>query len=143
MSNNAKNDVKAVMIIDEGLPTGLIANTAAILGVTLGKRAPEYVGHDVTDASGRTHHGIITIPVPVLRADAGSLQALRRSLFSEECRDLTVIDFSDVAQGCRAYDEYTLLTAQTEECEHTYLGVAIFGDKKKVNKLTGSMPLLR
>lgn len=143
MSNNTKNDIKAVMVIDGELPTGLIANTAAILGFTLGKRAPEYVGHDVTDASGLTHLGIITIPVPVLKMDRERLQGLRRTLFSEEYSDLDVIDFSDVAQSCMAYDEYAKLTAQTEEREHTYLGVAIFGDKKKVNKLTGSMPLLR
>ena len=30
---------KCVMIIDENLPLGLIANTAAILGITLGKKA--------------------------------------------------------------------------------------------------------
>ena len=31
---------KCVMILDERLPVGLIANTAAILGITLGKMRP-------------------------------------------------------------------------------------------------------
>lgn len=136
-------DSKAVIIIDGELPAGLIANTAAILGVTLGKRVPECVGHDVTDASGHVHPGIITIPVPILKGDREHLQNLRRTLFSENYADLEVVDFSDVAQGCKTYDKYTELAAGTEETKHTYLGVAIFGDKKKVNKLTGSMPLLR
>ena len=34
------NDEKCVMVIDESLPRGLIANTAAILGITLGKNIP-------------------------------------------------------------------------------------------------------
>ena len=41
---------KCVMIIDETLPLGIIANTAAILGITLGKELPEVVGCDVTSA---------------------------------------------------------------------------------------------
>lgn len=134
---------KAVIVIDEGLPAGLIANTAAILGVTLGKRVPECVGHDVTDASGHVHTGIITIPIPILKGGREELRILRRALFSENYADLEVVDFSDVAQGCKTYDKYAELAAGTDETKHNYLGVAIFGDKKKVNKLTGSMSLLR
>ncbi|WP_306701349.1 DUF2000 family protein, partial [Streptobacillus moniliformis] len=32
------------MVIDENLPMGIISNTAAIMGITLGKHAPETVG---------------------------------------------------------------------------------------------------
>ncbi|MCT8193054.1 DUF2000 domain-containing protein, partial [Pseudomonas monteilii] len=38
------NQEKCVMIIDEQLPIGLVANTAAILGATLGKLFPEGIG---------------------------------------------------------------------------------------------------
>ena len=54
---------KCVMVIDENLPLGIIANTAAIMGITLGKQMPEF-------------------------------------------SDLTVVDFSDLAQGCKTYDEF-------------------------------------
>lgn len=43
---------KCVMIIDENLPLGIIANTAAIMGITLGREMPEVVGQNVTDQSG-------------------------------------------------------------------------------------------
>lgn len=43
---------KCVMIIDESLPLGIIANTAAIMGITLGKQMPEVVGEDVYDRKG-------------------------------------------------------------------------------------------
>ncbi len=50
---------KCVMVIDEQLPLGIIANTAAVMGITLGKAMPEVVGEDVRDESGHTHLGII------------------------------------------------------------------------------------
>ena len=87
------------VVYDEQLPLGIIANTAAVIGITLGKAMPEVVGADVRDESGHTHLGIIEFPVPILRGSPES-------------------------------------TLQ-------YFGVAVCGAKKKVNKLTGSLPLLR
>lgn len=56
---------KCVMVIDENLPLGIIANTAAIMGITLGKEMPEVVGANVTDQSGNEHLNIIEFPVPI------------------------------------------------------------------------------
>lgn len=44
---------KCVIIVDENLPLGIIANTAVILGITLGKSKPEAVGPDVTDQTAK------------------------------------------------------------------------------------------
>jgi hypothetical protein len=137
------NNKKCVMIIDSQLPIGVIANTSAILGATLGKHFPEQVGDDVTDATGKTHLGIITIPVAMLKGSKDGLKELRERLYGPEFSDLVVIDFSDVAQGCQVYSEYVAKAASVPEEDHTYLGIAIYGDKKKVNSLTGSLPLLR
>ena len=60
---------KCVMVIDENLPLGIIANTAAIMGITLGKEMPEVVGANVTDQSGNEHLGIIEFPVPILKTE--------------------------------------------------------------------------
>ena len=87
------------VVYDEELRIGIITNTAAVMGITLGKAMPEVVGADVRDESGHTHLGIIEFPVPILRGSPES-------------------------------------TLQ-------YFGVAVCGAKKKVNKLTGSLPLLR
>lgn len=87
------------VVYDEELPLRIIANTAAIMGITLGKAIPEVVGADVRDESGHTHLGIIEFPVPILRGSPES-------------------------------------TLQ-------YFGVAVCGAKNKVNKLPGSLPLLR
>jgi len=131
------------MIIDSELPIGVIANTSAILGVTLGKHIPNQVGEDVSDATHKTHLGIITIPISMLKGNKDMLKELRERLFAPEYSDLEVVDFSDVAQCCNVYSEYISKAALLPEQEYTYLGVAIYGEKKKVNKLTGFIPLLR
>ena len=134
---------KCVMVIDESLPLGMIANTAAIMGITLGKQMPEVVGADVTDRSGSEHLGIIEFPVPILRGTRSAIRRIRERLYQPDFQELTAVDFSDLAQGCRTYDEFTEKMSRVPESALQYLGVAICGPKKKVNKLTGSMPLLR
>lgn len=134
---------KCVMVIDEHLPLGIIANTAAIMGITLGKKMPEVVGADVYDKSENEHLGIIEFPVPILKGNAENIKTIREKLYAEEFSDLTVVDFSDLAQGCKTYDEFIEKMKDISEVDLNYFGVAICGSKKKVNKLTGSMPLLR
>ncbi|MBD5140344.1 MAG: DUF2000 domain-containing protein [Ruminococcus sp.] len=137
------DSTKCVMIIDERLPVGVIANTAAILGISLGKIFPEAVGTDVTDKSGNAHLGIIEFPVPVLKGSPELIREIRQRLYTKEFEDVAAVDFSETAQGCRTYDEFVKKIADTEEEKLLYLGIGIFGGKKKINKLTGSLPLLK
>lgn len=134
---------KCVVVVDEALPQGLIANTAAILGITLGRALPEAVGADVWDGSGILHPGIITFPVPILRGDAAALRALREALRTAPFSGLFAADFSDLAQGCKTYGEFQEKMAAAPEDGLRYLGIIVCGEKKLVNRLTGSLPLLR
>ncbi|MCM1049655.1 MAG: DUF2000 domain-containing protein [Clostridiales bacterium] len=134
---------KCVMVIDENLPLGIIANTAAIMGITLGKKMPEVVGVNVYDRTGKEHLGIIEFPVPILKGNANIIKAIREKLYKPEFSDLTVVDFSDLAQSCKTYMEFIEKMESTAETDLNYFGIAICGAKKKVNKLTGSMALLR
>lgn len=134
---------KCVMVIHEDLPAGVAANTAGILGMTLGKQLPEAVGPDVPDREGRRHLGIVAVPVPVLRADGETLRAIRERLYEPEFAGVTAVDFTDAAQSCRTYDEWQEKSARMEPGEMTYLGLGLCGEKKLVNRLTGSLPLLR
>ncbi len=137
------NNEKCVMVLEEGLPMGLIANTAAILGITLGKALPEAVGNDAIDGSGRIHKGIIAFPVPVLRGSPEQIREIRAKLEQEEFEDVERVDFSDLAQSCKTYEEFMEKMAETPEEALRYLGIALCGEKKKINRLTGSLPLLR
>lgn len=134
---------KCVMVLDERLPLGFVANTAGILGITLGKEMPEIVGEDVEDEAGKLHLGIIEFPVPILRADAAKIKELRERLYGDDLADVTVVDFSDLAQSCKTYAEFIEKMQRTKEDALQYFGIALCGSKKKINKLTGNLPLLR
>lgn len=143
LQGQKEQQLKCVMVIDEALPIGIMANTAGIMGITLGKYFPSIVGENVTDGTGFDHLGITKLPVPILKGNKDILQDIRHRLYQEDFKDLLVVDFSDVAKQCNNYEEYMDKVSDTEGEDITYYGLAICGDKKKVNKLTGSMPLLR
>lgn len=134
-------NVKCVMVIDESLPLGIAMNTAGVLGISLGKKVPQCVGVDVIDQDGIAHAGTIQIPVPVLKMSTEALKNLVNEVKNDD--ELELLDFSDVAQGCKIYEEYIERSAQHKTEEFTYYGIALFGNRKKVNKLTGSLPLYR
>ena len=139
---NVENE-KCVIVVDENLPLGIIANTAAILGITMGMKMPDVVGNDVLDLEGNPHMGIIQFPVPILKGNTKILKKLRTKLFEPQFSELTVVDFSDLAQECKTYNEFIGKMANTSESRLNYIGIAVCGNKKQINKLTGSMPLLR
>ena len=136
-----KQDKKCVMVLDEELPVGLAVNTAGVLATTLGRDAEDMVGPEVLDGSGRRHAGITKVPIPILKASGEGVRDIR--LRAEEAEDLLVVDFTDAAQTAKTYDEYKDKVGAVPSGRLGYLGVALYGDKKLVNKLTGSLPLLK
>lgn len=132
---------KCVMVVGTGLPVGLAVNAAAVLAVTLGSKIESIVGPDIADVSGGSHVGLVDIPIPVLHADSEALADIRSRAVTME--GLLVVGFTDVARTSRTYGEYTEKMAASPPEELEYLGVALHGDKKLVNKLTGSLPLLK
>jgi len=120
---------KCVMVIDSQLPTGLIANTAAVLALTLGKKVEGIIGPEVYDADGRRHEGITTIPILILKGDKAKMKELRDTI-SRDYPELLLIDFSNTAQTTKNYDDYTRKIAQFSQDDLEYLGIAIYGDKK-------------
>lgn len=135
-------DEKCVMIIDEELPIGLIANTAAVLGATLGKINNRIIGNDVCDLDNKIHPGIVNIPIPILKANS---QIIREVLdkTNNYLDEISVIDFCDLAQSCKDYEDYTSKMKLTSEKTLNYSGICLYGNKKRINKLTGNLPLLR
>lgn len=136
-------NMKCVIVIDDTLSAGIIANTAAILGATLGRQAPGLIGPDIPDGDGGIHTGIVAYPVPVLKGNGELLSALRKKLCDPDYRELVAVDFTETAQQCLHYEDYTEKMAASKGEELRYLGIGLCGNKKLVNKLTGSLPLLR
>ncbi len=134
---------KCVIVIDGTLPLGEIANISAILGLTMGMKNPAVIGNDVTDSSGNIHAGIIKFPVPILKGDREMLKNIKIKLLDSCYSELSTVDFTELAQGCKTYDEYTDKMKKTSEDDLNYIGIAICGSRKKINKLTGNLPLLK
>lgn len=103
---------------------------------------PDVVGKDVLDSDKNLHMGIIQFLVPILKGNTEVLKSVRIKLYEPQFSELTVVDFTDLAQGCKTYDEFIGKMAITSENELKYIGIAICGNKKQVNKLTGSLLLL-
>ena len=95
------------------------------------------------DAENHTHYGLIQVPVPVLKAPAEKVADIRNRLFEDGFEDVSCVDFTNVAQECMTYADYTNTMNHSKKDDFTYLGIALVGNKKKVNKLTGSLGLLR
>lgn len=133
--------LKCVMVIAESLPLGLTANTAGVLAVTLGHRIGTLVGPNAVDGSGQVHIGIIQVTLPILTGSADTIRTIRAQAAALE--GLTVVDFTAPAQTSRTYPEYLDKIAAIPADELPYLGIALYGPKKLVNRLTGNLPLLR
>jgi hypothetical protein len=132
---------KCVIVVDVGLPTGLKVNTAGLLGATLGRRVESIIGLDIVDGSGENHTGTINIPLPILSADADAIKGIREKVL--KLGGLLVVNFTETAQMEVRYEDYNDKLAVTPSEELKYLGVALYGPKKLVNKLVGTLPLIR
>lgn len=136
--------MKIAMVIAKDIPLGLVANTAAVLGISLSKIFQrDIVGGDVLDADGNLHIGITAQTIPVLAGSREQIKSIRDTLFGSDYSDITAIDFSEVAQRCLDYDDYIKKLSCLSSSDIYYLGICLYGPKKKVNKLTGNLGLLR
>lgn len=133
---------KFVIVVDQDLPVGVIANTAAVLSLSIGKLVPTLVGADFEDAQGQHHHGITTAAIPVLRGTAQSLGVLREAL-AAHAAELTVVDLIDATRTTASYDAYIDAFRAMPSAQRAYQGIAVFGPTKLVAKYTGSLGLLR
>jgi len=135
--------MKIVMVVNRELPVGLIANTTAVLGITVGKLFEGVVGPDISDADGNQHLGITSKVIPILAGTKEKIRAIRHRAGQEGNEDIQVIDFSEIAQKCKSYNDYREHLSNMKYEDIYYLGICMYGPVKKINKLTGSMPLLR
>jgi hypothetical protein len=142
MKTNELSTKKCVIIIDYSLPVGVIANTAAILSMTIGKMSPEIIGHGHTDNTGAYHHGITTMAIPILKSSDLILKEMREAVKAYE-PDLRVVDLITATQTTKNYTDYVHQYENTPIEHLKYLGLALFGEMKVVNKFTGSLGLLR
>ncbi|MCW3482094.1 DUF2000 domain-containing protein [Neisseriaceae bacterium JH1-16] len=133
---------KCVIVLDQALPPGAAANTAAVLALSLGRAHPALIGADLHDQAGQPHLGITTAAIPILKNDTAALRTLRAALREHEPA-LTVVDLSSATRRTRSYAEYAADLAATPAEAIDYQGIALCGDAQLVTRYTGSHSLWR
>lgn len=119
-----------VIVLDDGLSTGIIANTATALGLSLGNHVSGLIGADVVDSDGITHRGVTAVPIPILAVDKEVLNRLYHTAMHERDEVLT-IGFSKTAQRCNVYEDYIKKVEESSGSDFDYLGICIYGPKKR------------
>ncbi len=132
--------MRCVVVIDAALPPGPAANAAAVLALTMGQRQPHLAGEPFIDAAGNHHPGLIPIGIPVLAAPADDLARLRDKALAA---GLDVVDFPSQGHQTNDYAQFRRMVAALAPDEIRYLGVMIYGERKRVGRLVGKYGLLR
>ena len=69
--------MKSGIVVDHTLPVGLIANTAAVLSMSIGKMVGGIIVDDAVDKDGSIHRGITRAVVPILKGDRELIRTIR------------------------------------------------------------------
>ncbi|EDM23951.1 DUF2000 domain-containing protein [Caminibacter mediatlanticus TB-2] len=133
--------MKQVIILESNQPIGLLINTASILAITLGDKIENLRGEDTIDKDGIPHPGVIYSPLPILQASKDELREIYKKALNDN--DILVADFTTLAQSCKTYDEYIQKCMNTKNEDFEIIGLALYGPKKKINKLVGNLKVLR
>lgn len=131
---------KGIVVVDESLPLGLKANICAILGMTLGKKYPDVVGHNIFTQDGHEIPGITQIPLPILQ---GSRQRIFEIFKMNENSDVFIAIFDNSALITKNYAEFQEKISSVSLSDIQIFGLLAYGEKKSINKISADLPLLR
>jgi hypothetical protein len=131
---------KLVIVVNEVLGQGTAANVIGLLGISLGHHVPDIVGEDVKDADGQVHPGMSMLGLPVLAAGPETVNAVYWAAVQRG--DLQVFDVTDAAVASRNYDAFTT-RLQDPTADWSVLGLAVCGERRSVDSVTGQLRLLR
>lgn len=130
---------KCAIILDRELPNGRLANACAVIALTIGQRHPGLVGGALVDATGCEHPGLIPIGITVLAASQDDMRALRQSGLESGC---DIVTFPVQGQMTKNYPEFQEAVARSEPAALQYVGIALIGQKKAINKIVSKLALL-
>jgi hypothetical protein len=131
---------RCVAIIDAELPVGKAANAAAVLALSMGARHPQLVGEALVDAGGNAHPGLTPMGIPVLGAPKDDLAVIRRKAIEAA---IDVVGFPVQGQQTTDYAEFKRMMSCALPENIAYLGIMLFGSRKKVSRIVGKYSLLR
>ncbi|VFR23953.1 hypothetical protein ANDA3_1259 [plant metagenome] len=79
--------------------------------------------------------------MPILLSNNELLrEILEKSLEDDEIQS---IPFSALAQSCKTYQEYEARISEADSSTIEVVAIGLIGPRKKISKLTGSLPLFK
>jgi hypothetical protein len=136
------SDIRIAIVIDPSLPAGLIANTAATIGIGLGAVEPYLGGTILTDNAGRSIHVSSKRPVPILQASTHEIGELLIRAQSPP-QGARVVAFPQFARRLHDFTDYVAEFPHRDLTSEKIEGLGLAGPEKWVRSLTGSLKLLR
>lgn len=135
-------DIRVAIVLEPSLPPGLLANTAAAIGIGLGAVATVLGDVRLADAAGRAFAVGSTRPVPILRGDAATLARLFLRAVPAPS-GAAVVPFPRFARAMHDFAAYAETVPVRDLAEEPLDGLGLVGPAAWVRSLTGSLPLLR
>lgn len=135
-------ELRLAIVLDPSLPPGLLANTAAAIGIGLGAVLTPLGGVILADAAGRPFAVGSTRPVPILRADGAGLASLFQRAVPAPA-GAAVVPFPRFARAMHAFADYAAAVPERDLALEPLDGLGLAGPTGWVRSLTGALPLLR
>jgi hypothetical protein len=133
---------RIAIIVDPGLPLGLIANTVGTIAVGLGAAEPGFGNTTLVDRYGRQTKNSADRPVPVLQAPPETIRATMMKALPAPPNAL-VVAFPQFARSLHAFADYQSRFPEIDLSAETIEGLGLAGPEKWVKSLTGNLKLLR
>lgn len=135
-------DIRLAIVVDPGLPLGILSNTVAAISVGIGAALPELGARRLTDSRQNTIDISSNRPVPILQADPATIRLLMLKALAEP-GERAVVPFPSFARSLHDYADYEAAFPERNLEEDAIDGLGIAGPAKWVKSLTGSLKLLR
>ena len=132
--------LKWVIIVDDSISAGLMANAVACISATTGTAVAGLIGSGGPDASGRLHCGLPWAGCSVLTASPRTLAEIRAKAVASD--GVLVVDMPRGAQTTRVYDEYLARLAETKPEDLAVSAISVVGPKNRVSKLAHDASLM-
>ncbi|MEY8709217.1 hypothetical protein A9B99_00705 [Mangrovibacter phragmitis] len=136
------DDFALAVVVNPALSAGLLANTVGTLATGLGSRFPALSAGQVSDQTGLWFDTSSRLPMPVLQADADTLQLLLQRCQQRDSRTALVV-YPAFARDIQQIETYLTEVARRDLSAEPLDGIALCGPRKWVRSLTGSLKLLR
>jgi hypothetical protein len=133
---------RIAIIVDPGLPLGLVANTVGTIAVGLGAAEQGFGNTTLVDRNGRQIKNSADRPVPVLQAPPEAIRATMLKALPA-VPNCIVVAFPRFARSLHAFEDYQARFSEIDLAEETIEGLGLAGPEKWVKSLTGNLKLLR